>query len=281
MTGAPGGAARARGGQTVDQRNFNSGPFSRRAARARPGFTLLEAVMVVAIIATLVALLLVGVARALRSARLAAERQLIGALKIGVEDFKQQFGFYPPLVNDAAPGPIDAMNNPVIRDGAFLRYETLPNEPRFSTYSLPYYLIGALGAEVDGVKGPGFTTVKDDGSFERRGPSTGPKVDMGKDPSRFVFDPGDPQRHKVQIMDRWGNAIRYYRWEHTVFENRTDPRYGQVKMYNVPAEVGDPVKNVSLRSAEFAILSLGPDQLANPTDPAAPENADNIVETGP
>ena len=58
---------------------------------------------------------------------------------------------------------------------------------RYSTYSLAYYLVGALGEDpanptrlVDGVSGPGFMQVNEDGTFKRSGKRFGALIDPNK-----------------------------------------------------------------------------------------------------
>lgn len=77
----------------------------RAAAR---GFTLIETVVTVVIIALLASILLVGISRALGYARSSAERQLVTSLKIAVVQFKEEFKFLPPLVQDETPNGLAA-----------------------------------------------------------------------------------------------------------------------------------------------------------------------------
>lgn len=73
---------------------------SLRAGSPRPGFTLLEALIVIIIIALLSGVLLVGVRRALEVGRREAERQILIAFKQGITNFENEFRFLPPLVAD-------------------------------------------------------------------------------------------------------------------------------------------------------------------------------------
>ena len=73
-----------------------------RTQTNRSGFTLIEVLVVITIIVILIALLLVSLAGARRSAGSAAERQSVVALKMGVEQFKNEHGFLPPMVKDVA-----------------------------------------------------------------------------------------------------------------------------------------------------------------------------------
>lgn len=284
------------------------------------GFTLIELSIAIVIIGVLAAALLVAAGRFIREARVAGERQFLVSLRVGVEQFRQQFGFLPPLVQDGPPdaalpgnlGPIlprstSFSRRPAVRDDSFLRYDnagTLADQPRWSQYSLPYYLMGLLDADddgtgsagpkpIDGVTGPNFTAPQPDGSFLQRGPSTPPFVDPSRGRNRvYRADPtGAPE--KVVITDRWGNTIRYYRWlpRHATTGANAD----QVDQYMVPRAVGDPNTTQELRSATFAIVSIGPDNLTDERRPlptagrtdqrvdAAPRDdtvKDDIVEVG-
>ncbi len=69
----------------------------------RAGFTLIELLVGITIIALLAALLISGLSRAVERARSTTAQQSIDALVLGVTQFKNDFGFYPPLVHDGAP----------------------------------------------------------------------------------------------------------------------------------------------------------------------------------
>jgi hypothetical protein len=168
---------------------------------------------------------------------------------------------------------------------------------RFSERSIPIYLVGELdipaliaqptGVPIDGIQGPGFYKPTVEGTFEipadvlnpRTGPSATKRAGTtyeslialnSNGPTLFV-DPNAPKHDVVEVRDRNGVAIRYYRWEHgPVQANGTLP-------LNVPALVGryfvttgllanapvppdrDISNNANIRAATFAIVAAGPD----------------------
>lgn len=270
----------------------------------RRGFTLMELLIVVAIIGLLATLAFVVLSRSLTNARMAAERQTVISIRNGVESFIQDFGFPPPLVDDADPINM-ATRNPNVRNDAYLSSEVLPNQQRFSTLTLPYYIFGLLGEEEDGVDGPGYTEPQRDGSFSRKGRSYPARMDISADASRLKRDPAS--MHRMAYVDRWGraassaagwpavNQIRYYLWKPAFKQD------GSLEQYLVPRAVGDPNTDFSLRNARYAIVSVGYDGVTDegrplplitppnppPTNPrveARPIDknvtADDIVEVG-
>lgn len=294
----------------------------------RRAFTLIELSIVIVIIALLAGILVVGVARVLRHTRETAERQFVATLKMGVDQFKQTFGVLPPLVNDTTPiisiaG--DAAVNIYGEDGTpqsvirYLSYETSPTEPRYSARSLSFYICGVTGKAVDGVDGMGFTGVDRNGQFTRKGKTFEPYFSAESESTRiFPQAPTDPiaglptptaaqsADQRTYLWDKFvrprGQPIRYYRWLPTYYTRATvtgTARIGDVERYNVPFAVGDPVKNGTLRSGEYAIVSAGPNRVfgdepiaairlelgsaaAGLTDADAADLArsDNIVEVG-
>ena len=121
------------------------GGTSGRAARRGGGFTLIEILVVTVIIIILAGLIFIAVGAGLKTAREATERQFVRNLATGVEQFKQAFRFYPPLVDDAMPldlatkrvrvqgdtgdGGLAALQ--YLQDGTLLPSNP-PSEPRFS-----------------------------------------------------------------------------------------------------------------------------------------------------
>ncbi len=260
--------------------------MTRQPHRIRPAFTLIEVMVVVVIAIILAALIFVAVGAGLRTSRRLTEQQFVRSLATGVEQFKQAFKFYPPLVNDA--DPIDTPGRRVrllgdTGDGglSIQQYMRDPAQPRFSILSLPVYLGGVLGRDIDGVEGLGFNTPSSDGVFSRAGPKTDAYVDTSRDPERLVKSGSETVS---SYRDRWNTSIRYYRWEATKVvsgSNKGDVARNSAgdPLYNVPGAVGDATVNAQLRSGGFAIISAGPDQRISDFI-NGPENSDNIVEIG-
>ncbi|MBX3401868.1 MAG: type II secretion system protein [Phycisphaeraceae bacterium] len=270
--------------------------------RSRRAFTLIEASVTIIIIAMLAGILMFAVRKGVQGARLAAERQLLNALSMGVQSFRNDHGFLPPLIDDRLDGAgnpvgnvLDGQNRPRVRDSDFLMSAGTsdPNDPRYSVYALQWYVMGMLdmpvaGRPLDGAAGPGITKPQPDGTFAGRGKVYDAKFDVGRIGSRNKINIGADEA-RISLTDRWGSNIRYYRWK---------PQYGadgQVAQYLVPRAVGDHRSNADVRSAEYAIVSLGPDLRTDerrplPTagnvtaavDPAALDESvrDDLVETG-
>jgi type II secretory pathway pseudopilin PulG len=291
---------------------------SRRAAgEHRVGFTLVELLVGLIVIAALMAMLIVGLTKASRFARKAAAQQTLSALKQSTSTFENEMGFLPPLVYDGSDmGSFDARtrgafsdSGPVYVDnfgrslvdvyqlgqsqgrdflrGSFLAVGGAPDyrDPRYSKFSLPFYLSGALGKDVDGVEGPGMSKPLPDGAWAGVGDVLGggnttydPFMETGRSSARIereYFDaveaaelggsqPGDI-RNRLALVDGNGKAYRYYRWLHD-----RDP--ANTLDLNIPGVFIDPVtlseamsdptidvteNNVQLRGASWAIVSAG------------------------
>ncbi|NRA59213.1 MAG: hypothetical protein HRU13_13965, partial [Phycisphaerales bacterium] len=198
----------------------------------RAGFTIVELGVSILVIAILIGLLLVGLNRLSSTAQSGAERANLISMKVAVESFKTDFGFLPPLVKDGLQYPTGAivgpgsMATPPVNDtdGTINTYSTsvgadlefLRGQPgeefeRFSIYSLPYYLVGALGEAYDGRDGPGFRELRRDGTFRTTGGRLfEPKFEVTQGSDGFVEV--DVEEGRFELRDRNGVAYRYYRW---------------------------------------------------------------------
>ncbi|HYE61391.1 MAG TPA: hypothetical protein VD997_05290 [Phycisphaerales bacterium] len=169
-------------------------------ARSRGGFTMVEIMFSVLVVGILLGLLIVGARSATAYVRKTSDQAAVRNVAMAINEFKKQFGFYPPLVweKTTGGGGAEVIMTPTPRkvrvyslstpaELAFL--ETLPPldatnpffDERFSIRSLPIYLVGGLNlgidaahndpaannfVPIDGVPGPGFCKPRQDGSFE-------------------------------------------------------------------------------------------------------------------
>lgn len=261
---------------------------SDRTRVGRPAFTIVEVIFSILIISILIAISIVGIQAASRAAQASADKQAVIALKVGVDSFKQEFGFLPPLVKgEVPPGseepyiPADKRINvyspSVPADLNFLRGRSGPGDGatitddsrfRFSLQALPYYLGGVLDDEADGVEGPGYRAPRRDGSFAISGPSYQPFVDTSKKSLRAWPSADSSRPYHVEFRDRNGIPIRYYRW---VKESDAEIAKSGLRALNIPKILGEPAadgnENLSpaddipaLRDSEYAIIAAGPNR---------------------
>jgi len=271
----------------------------------RRGFTIIELLVTLGGLALLIGLLIVGLQKGILMAKGSADAQTVRAMKLAVDQFKQDFQFLPPLVKDVRYGKwiedhplIDGEKRVAIylpqrtssggfnQDWKDLRGDDLSAanavDRRYSGASLAYYLVGALDAPVnanvkvpiDGVLGPGFVAPLIDGAFKvpaaikdpnqkpvskRTGRVYEPLMDTGKSGLKLVRQLDDATGTKIELQDRGGVAIRYYRWKQGERgQSSGAPKIKDVKDLNVPAVVGDPANDPLLREAEYAIVGAGP-----------------------
>lgn len=181
---------------------------ARPVKRQTRGFTLVEILTSILIIGIVAGLLVVGLRVASSTARSAVDRQTVSAIKVGISQFQQDFGFAPPMVKDQAQNRelvvvsggvlrISVYNPSVAADRAALTVPTLLptadnpyRDNRYSEQSLAYYLAGGLGLKrtadpnspvIDGVEGPGLYKPDTEGYFDipkdiREGSSTSNRV---------------------------------------------------------------------------------------------------------
>jgi prepilin-type N-terminal cleavage/methylation domain-containing protein len=300
---------------------------NQNSRRGPSGFTIIELLVAIAVIAVLIGLLIVVGRRAIQSARALAARQTITSMKQGIEQFKQDHGFLPPMIADEqvsgmpnfdgyptfdppsgvvipdrrifstyrvslSADPNDANK---VREREYLRGWTVggdrldadeangSQDRRYSAFSLGVYLAG-LGEinygngdprpVVDGVVGPGFVKPSPDGTWEvsadqtraRTGTKFGATFEAGAGGYKIVdrdIAEGRPSEGRVEIRDRKGVAIRYYRWLRGD-RNRTDELLRRQPngdydpdLLNVPKVVGDPRLNPDLATADYAIVAAG------------------------
>ncbi|MBL4810080.1 MAG: type II secretion system protein [Phycisphaerales bacterium] len=109
-------------------------------------FTLLELVVVIAIIVLMITFLASALGRASTSARQTASQRSAEAIAVSVEHFRIQFGFLPPLVHD---GEIistgDSDYNPVQPDGS--PYPDGPTQRHSETYEYSTLIVWSEGTD--------------------------------------------------------------------------------------------------------------------------------------
>jgi len=257
------------------------------------GFTLVEMLIAILIIAILMGLLLVGFSHAIRLARRSAGTQDVASLDMAVQQFKTDFGFLPPLVKDGFPGTPDDSEGPLIdvdfgsrtrpiphvysltdtEDREYLQNQTYgapgDTDYRFSIYSLPYYLMGALGKSVDGVEGPGAKAPERSGGFSLL---TNDVYQPLYDAKTGNIEVVDGAEGRIELRDANGIPYRFYRWTEV---GQNDPGYDSsdpLRNLQLPKILGDAADDaepdaspsdddVSLRGAEYAIVAPGPNGL--------------------
>lgn len=238
--------------------------MARGTSQPRRAFTLIELLVSILVIFLLMALIIGGIRMAGKFARSTADAATVQALGQGLKQFKQQFGFAPPLVKDGyatgfTQGPLNTGGTQVLvysvsvpAELAFLRPPTPiafgAVDARFSLYSIPYYILGAL--DLDGLPGPGMRTPKRDGQFEKSGQTFSPFFDVSKN-ARAMFET-QAGTGRIELRDNRGVAFRYYRWRPLETVNR-------IEDLNIPWILGNPNDNPQLKSAECAIVGAGAD----------------------
>ena len=226
--------------------------FTHDKPARRRAFSLVEILVAILVIGALLSILLVALGKAKVFAGSTKDLQSALTIKTGVEQFKEEFGFLPPMVRErfttpmvleGTPGQIAvySLRNPTHL--AFLR--TTPaldalnpfQDERYSELTLGYYLAGSLGANrgpginlpIDGVSGPGLYAPRADGTFDvpkdverAAGNAPGDTNRGGKKYDPFIPLTGrglkvftDPSNAlAVTVRDDKDVPIRYYRWEH-------------------------------------------------------------------
>lgn len=305
----------------------------RNRANRRTGFTLIELLTAIGIITLLVGIVGVVFSRVINKSERVATEQHLNSIKIALEQFKSDHGYYPPLLNDD-PKPAsehyvpESQQSPSTRDAV----ESLRDSRYFSVHSLAVYLIGvgdlnpetdAEEDEHDGVAGPGFrspgpdkswggaierTTASDTHRPVKSGRTYGPYVDVASgdrlrqttlddfsrtEDGRFMNPQFDQQRNFYTLVDRWGKPIRYYRY----WPTRSDAAGCKERsLARVPVELlspgvfgsamkevcgtpsWDPASDRELFTAEYMLLSAGPDETFATTGDTGIDEGDSFVK---
>lgn len=221
------------------------------AGRIRGGFTIVELLIVTAMIILLLSILVVAVNRAGRTAQITNTRALMNSISQSLERFKEDVGYYPPVLDE-----IRDLDYPFAQD--ISDYEDHVQD-WYSVTSLAEYLLGyghhdqdgygfvpplqggplyddespPLGLRHSGFDGVWGATVNGaaDGSLDARMSGTNPNIDTGKvfgphlqlkderllasiDTNDDIWFPGEGNYNDTDpkvITDYWGRPIRYYR----------------------------------------------------------------------
>jgi len=271
-----------------------------RRRAARRAFTLVELLVAILVLGILVGLLIVGIRYATSTARGAVDTANVSGLKMGVDRFKQEFGFLPPLVRDM-DDQVPVTSRRVVRVGqenAVAVYDlALPADRdklrargitgaqldrRFSESTIAFYLVGVLDravvagveAPIDGVPGPGLLKPNADGTFllpawmktagaptsTRKGQRWEPLVAAGKRGMSIEVSSADPD--DVRLVDRNGKAYRYYRWLRGRGTPPNPDLVADATDLNIPLILGVvPGLGMRLNDAEYAIVGAGPNGL--------------------
>jgi len=218
--------------------------------KQRRGFTLVELLVVIVIIALLIGISAVATVRALKSAEVSATKFLMRSLSDGLEQFHTDFGYYPPLLRDDFTKNMPERSVLEVQPDAG---DIQRSYRYFSMTSLPAYLVGVGRLEPteltagldpdrhDGIAGPGIrdpgpdhswggALKREDNNPGKTGRVFGPYVDLAGDGGmrpasvadfgsdtgdnpRFpgVDSDGDLDQSMPIIVDAWGKPIRYYR----------------------------------------------------------------------
>lgn len=208
------------------------------------GFTLVELMVVVVIIAILMGILIVTMSGVFKSSQRAACERTMASISQALEHFKTDMSYYPPLlsVDNVGIGKTPPDRSVATVPESRANPINALRETRFgSEYSLAVYLLGAgdingrkpnnggpsdtpnVGAnddEDDGAGGPGFRSPGPDrswGGAAGRDPLQHKASKIGRvygpylDPSQLErFMAVEPQTGLFKILDSWGQPVRYY-----------------------------------------------------------------------
>jgi prepilin-type N-terminal cleavage/methylation domain-containing protein len=205
----------------------------------RGGFTLVEMLVVIALIIILLSLLIVGLNLATRTAQTSNTRSLMQSIRQALTRFKEDVGFYPPVLNDArvlweSPLP-GASGYAQDIQGWYSRTALAEFLVGYGPHTVDGYGDPAVGeVPATGIRTPGRDGVwgaGPNGLFTERNPVLtgqvfGPYFELGDErligcldlegkvrlPGEQGYEePRDDGTFAKVICDYWGRPIRYYR----------------------------------------------------------------------
>ena len=206
---------------------------ARRGRAARAGFTLLELLAVVLIIAVLAAALVPSLLGASESVGISSTRTLIGQISSEIEAYEREMGAYPP---STFPGALDPKPSEMNMGAEMLIITLMPADGSFRASSSYEDQLGNTD---------GDTT----------------KTPLAR------FKTGDA----FELVDHWGNPIAYV--HRRDYDSGCDYRsYSELEgdwVEQVVRGVQNPKTGDAYRPDSFQLLSAGPDGIFGSDDDVA------------
>lgn len=241
--------------------------------RRQSAFTLLELLIVVAIIGVLATLLLGALSAVGDKANAAAAKSQISAIKAALAAYETDMGRFPRL------SPIPTAGGAVVHDEAPALYVALRNQPgRGGGPNSPYLqdwkaedvgvvdrsklVGGAINAAKTGISG----VERESGDLPAERLSATDAQDINDLTFQANHDPMTGSQGALVLLDPWGNPYHYREWasvRRTVKNGLTgnEPAivdYSDPDNNPGPAVITDPVKKRAHNPDGFVIWSNGP-----------------------
>lgn len=192
---------------------------SRDPSRNR-GFTLLELLIVIAIIAALATILLTTMGSAKRRTQIAVARSQISALKAALANYKSDMGRYPRLT--ARPTVVGANgNSPAYEDDCVALYAGLRNKPTVEVgggQNSPYVdgwkaeYVGYLNGPTDVRTINGMMSVLASEHIAAIDPDDHDKMLTLQFQQTHLPSAGPGANGPLVFLDPWGNPYHYREW---------------------------------------------------------------------